>query len=409
MLENLLNQSPFLATQFAGLAVWLWVALPSVFVGAWVVTRLVVAMVMGVAGKISRHPGFFDAYISPMGGPLALFLTGVIFVASQNLLPIDEEVVAKLTSFNAAVFTFAVAWGLMRLTHNLFGGVRDRFLADGRAGAAAIIPLMRKMSKATIVVLAIIFLLQNWGFDVAAIIAALGVGGIALALASQKSVENLFGGVMISLDQPIRVGDFGEFGGFVGTVEDIGLRSTRIRTLNRTVVSIPNSEMASIRLESFAPRDKILLKTLLGLRYETTGDQMRYIVTAIKELLMAHKMVENDPARVRFVAFNNYSLDVEIFAYVKTSDYSEFLAVQEDLFLRIMEIVHEAGSDFAFPSQTMYFERGTGLDEKAQKDTCVKVEKARKKGQLQWPSPSPERLEEITDTLDYPGSIPRSS
>lgn len=402
MLEELLNQFPILATEFSGLAVWLWVALPSIFITAWIVTRLIVGMVLGVAGRFTRHKEFFETYISPLGGPVALFFNAAIFVAAQNLLPLEKEVVAKLTSLNAAVFTFAVAWGMIRITHNVFGGIRDRFLADGRAGAAAIIPLMRKMSKAAIVILSLLFLLQNWGFDVAAIIAALGVGGIAVALASQKSVENLFGGVMISLDQPIRVGDFGEFGGFVGTVEDIGLRSTRIRTLNRTVVSIPNSEMAGMRLESFAPRDKILLKTLLGLRYETTPDQIRYIVSEIKELLMAHKMVENDPARVRFVAFNNYSLDLEIFAYVKTGDYSEFLAVQEDLFLRIMDIVADAGSDFAFPSQTMYFERGSGMDKKLQKTVDGKVAKARKSGELQWPSPSPERLDKITDTLDYP-------
>lgn len=402
MLEELFARFPILETQFAGVAVWQWLALPSIFLGAWMVTRLVVALVMGVAGRMARHEIFFARYINTLSGPIALFAAGVIFVAAQGLLPIEESVALKLTHFNAAVFTFAVTWGLMRVAHNMFDGMQVHFMHEGRVGAAATIPLMRKVAKATLVILAIIFLLQNWGFDVAAIIAALGVGGIALALAGQKSVENLFGGVMISLDQPIRVGDFGEFGGFVGTVEDIGLRSTRIRTLGRTMVSIPNAEMASMRIETFATRDKILLKTLLGLRYETTPDQMRYIVTAIRELLLAHPMVDADPARARFIAFNQYSLDVEVYAYVKTSDWSVFLEVQEDLFLRMMDIVKAAGSGFAFPSQTMYVERGAGLDSETQQEIDQQVQAAREKGKLQWPRLTPERVKEVSDTLEFP-------
>lgn len=402
MLEDVLNHFPWLASEFAGLAAWLWVLLPAIFIGGWMITRMLVALIMGVAARVVRRKNFFENYVANLSGPVALFATAVIFVGAQGFLPLEEGVEAKLSALNAAIFTFAVAWAMVRLTHTMFNTARDHFIAAGSYGAAATIPLMRKLSKATIVVLALIFLLQNWGFDVAAIIAALGVGGIALALASQKSFENLFGGVMISLDQPIRVGDFGKFGDFVGTVEDIGLRSTRIRTLGRTLVTIPNAEMASMRLETFAPRDKILLQTKLGLRYETTADQMRYIIVAIKELLLAHPKIDNDPARARFVAFSDYALEVEVFAYVKTSDWSEYLEVQEDLFLRIKDIVAEAGSDFAFPSQTMYFERGAGMDADRQKKTGAKVEAARKQGKLQWPNFTHKRMEEVTDTLTYP-------
>ncbi|MCH2547727.1 MAG: mechanosensitive ion channel family protein, partial [Alphaproteobacteria bacterium] len=199
-----------------------------------------------------------------------------------------------------------------------------------------------------------------------------------------------------------RVGDFGNFGNFVGTVEDIGLRSTRIRTLGRSVVSVPNSEMAGMRIETYAPRDQILLKTVLGLRYETTTDQMRYIIVQIKELLVSHPMVDNSPARARFVAFSDYSLDVEVFAYIKTSDWNEYLEVQEDLFLRMKDIVESAGSDFAFPSQTVYFERGAGLDEAMQKSIDEKVQDDRSKSRMQWPSFTHDRVEEISDTLVYP-------
>ncbi|MCH2548402.1 MAG: mechanosensitive ion channel family protein, partial [Alphaproteobacteria bacterium] len=195
MLEEILSQFPWLTKEFAGVAAWLWIVLPGLFVASWIIMRTLVAMGMGITGSIMKHKQLFENYIKSLSGPIALFLTGLVFVAGQGLLPLEEAVVAKLTSLNAAIFTFAVAWGLIRVTHNVLNVLQNRFVADGRAGAAAIIPLMRKLAKATIVVLAIIFLLQNWGFDVAEIIAALGVGGIALALASQKSVENLFGGL----------------------------------------------------------------------------------------------------------------------------------------------------------------------------------------------------------------------
>ena len=402
MFEQWLAQFPWATNEFAGLEMWMWVVLPGLFFGIWAVTRILVAAISGIGYGLTKRKEFYDNYIRTLNGPAALFLTAMAFNAAQALLPLEETTQANLDYLNTALYTVAVTWGLLKLTQAAFDVVKGRLQADGRIGAAAIIPLLRKLTKTTVVALAVLFTLQNWGFDVAAIIAALGIGGVALALASQKSVENIFGGVMVSLDQPIRVGDFGKFGDFVGTVEDIGLRSTRIRTLGRTIISVPNSDMASMQIESFAPRDKILLQTTLGLRYETTADQMRFVLMQIKELLLRHPMIDNTPARARFVSFNDYSLDIEIFAYIKTSDWNEFLEVKEDLFLRIKDIVEEAGSDFAFPSQTMYFERGGGLDEKLQGTADKQVKDLRKKGELQWPQFTDDRTREVTDTLDYP-------
>ena len=152
-----------------------------------------------------------------------------------------------------------------------------------------------------------------------------------MALAAQKTVEHLFGGLTLIADQPVKVGDFCRFGDQVGTVERIGLRSTRVRTLDRTVVSVPNGDFAKLRLENFAERDRIWLRVMLGLRYETTPDQLRHVLVDLHELLYAHPRIDPDPARVRFVGFGAYTLDVEIYAYVRTADYNEFLAVREDL------------------------------------------------------------------------------
>lgn len=356
MLENIINRFSWLESELAGMELWLWIVLPVTLIGAWMVTHLLVALVMKIVRRLTRDKVFFDNYIGSVSAPVGLFLTSLAFVTAQNLLPLDTNIAGKLSFFNKALFTYAFAWGFIRITHNLFEITHSRLLLKHRSSAAAMMPLMRKISKAAIVILALLFLLQNWGFDVAAIIAALGVGGIAVALASQKSMENLFGGVMISLDQPIRVGDFGNFGNFVGTVEDIGLRSTRIRTLGRTTISIPNAEMASMRLETFSTREKILLQTVLGLRFETSSTQMREIITKIHELLKSHPKVAENP-RARFIAFKESSLDVELFAYINTSDWDEYLQIQEELFLEIKDIIDSTGSGLAYPSRNVFIEK----------------------------------------------------
>jgi len=253
-----------------------------------------------------------------------------------------------------------------------------------------------------IVGLAFLAVLQNIGINVTGILAGLGIGGLAVALAAQKTVENLFGGVTLILDQPVRVGDFCRFGDRVGTVEEVGLRSTRVRTLDRTVVSIPNGHFSSLELENFTLRDRIWLNTTLGLRYETTPDQLRHVLVEIRRMLYAHPRIDSEPARIRFASFGAYSLDLEIFAYVRTSDYEEFLAVREDVYLRIMDIVAESGTGFAFPSQTTYFARDTGLDEAKRRTAEAQVRAWREQGSLCLPDFPPETVKALDRTLDYP-------
>jgi MscS family membrane protein len=159
------------------------------------------------------------------------------------------------------------------------------------------------------------------------------------------------------------VGDFCRFGDRVGTIQEIGLRSTRVRTLDRTVVTVPNSEFSALALENFAERDRIWFQTVLGLRYETTADQLRHVLAGLTRLLRDDERVDPDPARVRFVGFGAFSLDLEVFAYIRTRDWAEFLRIREELLLEIMDVVAASGSGFAFPSQTIYTATDAGLDE----------------------------------------------
>ena len=204
-------------------------------------------------------------------------------------------------------------------------------------------------------------------------------------------------------DQPIRVGDFCRFGDVkVGTVEEIGVRSTRIRTLDRTIVTIPNSEFAEIQLENFAARDQMRLYTMMGLRYETTPDQLRHVLAELRRLLAAHPLVTEAPRRVRFVGFGAHSLDLEVFAYIAVNDWNEFLKIREDIYLRMMDVVRESGTGFAFPSQTLYLGRDGGLDEELRQSAESQVRAWRGAGELPFPDFSEETIAEIDGTLDYP-------
>jgi MscS family membrane protein len=177
------------------------------------------------------------------------------------------------------------------------------------------------------------------------------VGGIAIALAAQKTIENFFGGVSVISDRPVSVGDFCKVGDRMGTIEDIGLRSTRIRTPDRTVVSVPNAQLSSMTLENFEKRDKMLFHVTLNLRRESTPDQVRVVLSSIAAILASHSSVEPGALPVRFIGVGTYSLDIEIFNYVLTRDGDEFLKTQQDLLLKILDAVKDAGTALALPTQ----------------------------------------------------------
>jgi MscS family membrane protein len=218
----------------------------------------------------------------------------------------------------------------------------------------------RRLVDLVVIIAAILAILRHFGVDPTPLLAGLGVGGIAVALAAQKTLENIIAGASLIFDQAVRVGDFLRVGTIEGTVDHIGLRSTRLRTLDRTVVSVPNSQIANMSLETLSVRDKFWLHPIFGLRYETTPDQMRLVLDGVRAMLVEHPQIDPGSVRVRFLRLGAFSLDVEVFAYVLARDWPQFLEIQEGLLLRITEIVNAAGTGIAFPSQTMYVESVAG-------------------------------------------------
>jgi MscS family membrane protein len=341
-----------------------------------------------------------DQHVARLTGPIRIliFALAVWFISLLS----HSVLLSLFWTYVALTLTvIGATWLCVRVIDIVFK-LKQRQLVVMSSDKVSMVQLGRKLSKVMAMTVGTLVIFYIAGINIAAVLTGLGIGGIAIAFAAQKTLENLFGGIMIISDQPVRVGDFCRAGDHMGTVENIGLRSTRIRTLNRTVVSVPNGQLAVMSLENFTVRDKIWFHHTLHLRYETTVDQLRYILAEIRKMLYEHSKVESSSARIRFIGFGDSSLDLEVFAYVLETAYDPFLHIQEDLLLRIMDIIEAGGSGFAFSSQTTYLAGDAGLDVAKSRKAIETVRQWREQGKLPFPDFSPETISEIDSKIEYP-------
>jgi MscS family membrane protein len=208
-----------------------------------------------------------------------------------------------------------------------------------------------RLGKVVVAALALIVALSELGYQVTTVIAGLGIGGVALALAAQKTVENVFGSISILADQPFQVGDTIRVDTIEGTVESIGLRSTRIRTVERTLIIIPNGKLADMRIESLGPRDRIRFAVKLQLARDATGAQLTTLGAAIRGVLAGHAKVLKDDVHVRLSGFGEHSFDLEVAAPIETLDAAEFAKIREELLLQCVDAVEKAGLRLAVPAR----------------------------------------------------------
>ncbi|MBK7951545.1 MAG: mechanosensitive ion channel family protein [Deltaproteobacteria bacterium] len=350
-------------TRLFEVALWQWLALPLLVMFAMALgllfTRLVRRPLVALMGLATAEAGEIVELTRP---PARMLSSAIFFVLLLPALALSMPAFTVSRKLGIVAIALGFVWLGSRAMDVVARRAVARMRAGGRLDAAGLIPTASRIGKLLLAAVVAVLLAQNLGFNVTGLLAGLGVGGLAVALAAQKTVENLFGGVTLVADRPVQVGDFCRFGDRLGTIETIGLRSTRVRTLDRTIVTVPNAEFSSLQLENYAARDRIWLKLMLGLRYETDAEQMRAVLDALRKLLRDHPRVDPDPARVRFVGFGAYSLDLEVFAYIKTSDFDEFLEIREEILLSIMDAVAQCGTAFAFPSQTIYGTSDPGIE-----------------------------------------------
>jgi MscS family membrane protein len=226
--------------------------------------------------------------------------------------------------------------------------------AMNNASARSLLSIGSNILRGVIVGLGVLAIIAAVGYPVGTVLAGLGIGGLALAFGAQKTVENVFGSIALATDQPFRIGDFVKVEDFVGTVEDIGLRSTRIRTLDRTVISIPNGKVADQRLESFQLRDRMRLATTVSVTYGTTRSQMETILAGLEHALRSHPRIWPDAVVVKFKELAASSLDIEIMAWFAVPTWGDFQQCRQEVLLEFMRVVEDAGSSFAFPTRTVH-------------------------------------------------------
>jgi len=389
--------------QLAGAPLWQWGALllgiPVAAGLGWIILALLEVPLRWWARKRGQLE---VASWRSVSGP-AWFLVGTlihqIFTVRLRLPLLPRHYYFEVTS---VVLILSCTWIVWRFVRWSLHRVRAQALARGHVGTGSLMLLGERILKALIFTLGILAVLGSLGFNMSTALAGLGIGGLAIGFGAQKTIENLFGGVSVLGDEVFRVGDVCRFGDRSGTIEDIGLRSTRIRTEDRTLLAIPNGTVATINLENFSRRDKILFKTNLGLRPESKADHVRFVLLEIRKLLYSHPKVETKTVRVRLTDIAGSSLNVEVLSYVLTQDFNEFAAVREDLLLRMLDIVEDAGGSLALPAQTLYLSRDGGL-EKGKTENAVKtIAELRDKNQLPFPDHQQEDISALHGSIEYP-------
>ncbi len=277
-----------------------------------------------------------------------------------NLNLLAENIIKVMLTFNLTWFGYnAVAVMEQWMKH--WAEKTDSVLDD------QLIPFVRKSMRIFIVVIAILFLVQNLGYSISGLLASLGLGGLAIAMAAKDSLANIFGSIMILLDRPFTIGDWIKAGDMEGTVDEIGFRSTRIRTFAKTQITVPNSVLMNMSIDNYSLMPKRRIKLSVGITYDTTPAQMRQAVAAIKQMLRTHPAIDQEFFLVNFTNFGASSLDIMVYCFTTSTIWGEYLDAREDVCLKIMETIEELGLEIAFPSQTLYMpDMNTSEDNKQQ-------------------------------------------
>ena len=334
------------------LAQWLgWLlSIPVSWLLAWLLAFLLSAP-RRVWYKLRKLPSstFWD---SPLGTPLKSILAIVIHGIFVYLLDPPLLYRAYYSRFLAALVAACFAWFVSRVIDRAFDHAVNR--TRQRGGGESILVMMQRLTRVVMLIIAFVAAMALFGVNVKTTLAGLGVGGLAVALGAQKTLENIVGGVSLLMDKAVHVGDFCKIGDRMGTVEDIGLRSLRLRTPDQNLLVVPNGLLAQMQFENMKARSKLLIDQNFSLRIETTVEQLRSVLDHVQSMLDKHPLIETESSRIRVNNFAGAAFELGLFAYVKTSDWAEFTAIRQDFILKIAEIVEAAGTRFAAPTQLTY-------------------------------------------------------
>ncbi|WP_051996201.1 mechanosensitive ion channel family protein [Massilia sp. LC238] len=323
-----------------------------VFGGLWIVATILVALIRRLVADPAANGAyrFFEAALPPLSLLVAVF----VFFEWAERLPVAIVARQTLLRYTGILLLIAFVWFGLRLLDAVAQLAITRMQRRGRRQVVSVIVLARRTAKVVLLLFFAIGLLDTFGIDVTTGIAALGIGGIALALGAQKTVENLVGSVTVIADRPAQVGDFVKVGDVIGTVEDIGIRSTRLRTLDRTLVTIPNGDFSARQIENYAARDRFLFNPVIALDHRTPAARLAEAAGIVRQILLDHDEV-GEGSRAHLGRIGERSFNIEVFAYMEVPDFEASVRTREALLLAIAERLEAAGIALGFQAQTVVF------------------------------------------------------
>ncbi len=353
---------------------WQWLAMPVLVLVSWGLGLLLSALstrVMSWFASRSRV-AWDDVLVERLKRPIALWWALAVVYCCLPFLSLYAPAEKFMTSLLQTLFLVGFFFALSGVIDVAADSILRSSWAAVRQTSGSLISLGSRLTKAALTAIAVVAILSQLGFPIASILAGLGVGGLALALAAQKTVENLFGAFSIGADQPFREGDLVKVGDFTATCELIGLRSTRFRTPDRTVISLPNGKLAEMQIETYARRDRLRFALVLGLVRTTSAAQVRAVIQGVKDLLNSQPKLYPGSATVRFDKYGPSSLDIAIECYIDTRDWGVYADLKQELLLNIMDIVEANGSALSLqaahvqliqPSPGLELQNGAGREQ----------------------------------------------
>ncbi|WP_457606153.1 mechanosensitive ion channel family protein [Nitratifractor sp.] len=347
----------YFANTIFGIPLGNWLAAIFVFLLVYLFRKFITNVVLSFLLRLSKktETELDDLIILELKQPIRFLIIIIGFDLFFQLTFLKTETWVELTLSSLLIvdlywFLYALTPAIQKVLYS-YSHSSDRLSYE-------LSNFILRLIRLLIIALAIISLLYNFGVNVTAFVASLGLVGMAFALAAKDTAANLFGSIALMLDQSIRIGEWIKVNGVEGTVEDIGMRTTKIRTFEKSFVVVPNSIVANSNIENFSRRGIRRIKMNIGLTYDTTPAQVKTIAGEIRSMLTTHEGIAHDQTLlVRFDEFGDSALNIFVYTFTNTSDWARYLEIREDILLKIMKIVEENGSSFAFPSQSIYVEK----------------------------------------------------
>ena len=324
--------------------------------------KVIVSFLLKLASKTKTE--FNDSLLQSLKSPIELVIVIIGALLAKDILALDSGIDEIITCVLRSAFAFAIFWMIYNALTPLSSVVKKFTAKFGQDLSDDIANFIIKTLKFLVIAIGFVSILQEWGYNISGFLASLGLVGMAFALAAKDTVANLFGSLVIFTDRPFKVGDWIKTNEVEGTIESIGIRSTRVRTFAQALVTVPNAVLANSAILNWSQMGKRRIKMKLGLTYSTTGSQVENIVTDIKEMLKNHDDIHQETIHIYFTDFDDSSLGIFCYFFTKTTNWGEYMKVRENVNLEVMKIVENNNSSFAFPSRSIYIDDASRKDNK---------------------------------------------